>query len=99
MEDGELLNYMGDDAAKWAAEFCKIARDKGLDIDEGWMLGWFANAIEHSNLVRMKRLGAQDAAFRAASMAQDRLKVPGDPDGIDTFATDQSPETGSEGRS
>ncbi len=45
MEDGDLLRYMGTDAQKWAAEFCKIARDKGLDLDEGWMLGWFANAI------------------------------------------------------
>jgi len=46
MGDGPLLAYMGADAAKWAAEFCKIARDKGHTLDEGWMLGWFANAIE-----------------------------------------------------
>jgi hypothetical protein len=50
--DGELLAYMGDDAAKWAAEFCKIARDHGLNIDEGWMISWFANAIEHSSHIR-----------------------------------------------
>jgi len=52
MTDGELLAYMGDDAAKWAAEFCKIARDHGHNIDEGWMIGWFANAIEHSSHIR-----------------------------------------------
>jgi hypothetical protein len=52
MTDGELLAYMGDDAAKWAAEFCKIARDLGHDIDEGWMIGWFANAIEYSSHIR-----------------------------------------------
>jgi hypothetical protein len=52
MTDGELLAYMGDDAAKWASEFCKIARDLGHDIDEGWMIGWFANAIEHSSHIR-----------------------------------------------
>ncbi len=56
MTDGELLDYMGDDARKWAAEFCKIARDHGHNIDEGWMIGWFANAIEHSTLVRQRRV-------------------------------------------
>jgi hypothetical protein len=45
MTDGDLYDYMGVDAQKWAAEFCKIARDKGHDLDEGWMLTWFANAI------------------------------------------------------
>jgi len=48
MSDGELLAYMGTDAAKWAAEFCRIARDHGHDLDEGWMIGWFANAIEQA---------------------------------------------------
>lgn len=52
MTDGDLLNYMGDDAAKWAEQFCRIARGKGLEIDEGWMIGWFANAIEHSHALR-----------------------------------------------
>jgi hypothetical protein len=46
MTDGELLAYMGTDAAKWADEFCKVARDHGHNLDEGWVLGWFANAIE-----------------------------------------------------
>ena len=47
MTDGEKLAYMGTDAAKWAAEFCKVARDLGHgDLDEGWVLGWFACAIE-----------------------------------------------------
>jgi hypothetical protein len=45
MQDGDLLDYMGMDAARWAEEFCKIARDKGHHLDEGWMLSWFANAI------------------------------------------------------
>ncbi len=45
MTDGELLKYMGTDAAKWAQEFCKIARDHGQKIDEEIMIGWFANAI------------------------------------------------------
>lgn len=39
------------DATDWAAAFCKIANDhgfrdaKGEPIDEGWMIGWFANAL------------------------------------------------------
>lgn len=46
MTDGELMDYCGADAARWAAEFCKIARDHGHNIDEGWMLVWFAGSIE-----------------------------------------------------
>jgi hypothetical protein len=56
--DTELLDYMGDDASKWASEFCKIARDLGHNIDEGWMIGWFANAIEHSYDLRKRRENA-----------------------------------------
>lgn len=49
----ELLNYCRDDAAKWAAEFRKTAIKLGYsDMDEGWLIGWFANAIEHSHDVR-----------------------------------------------
>ena len=45
---GETLEELqpsdwGDDAAKWAEAFCKTFPDK---MDEGTMLGWFANAIE-----------------------------------------------------
>jgi len=41
------------DAQVWAEEWCKVAREiadaaePGRQvIDEGWMIGWFANAIE-----------------------------------------------------
>lgn len=40
------------DARVWAEEWCRVARElaaKGVGedlIDEGWMIGWFANAIE-----------------------------------------------------
>jgi len=33
------------DAQDWARSFCKIAKGKGLDIDEGWMISWFACAL------------------------------------------------------
>lgn len=43
--------YGTTDAMVWAEEWCKIAReieaaDDGREvIDEGWMVGWFANAF------------------------------------------------------
>lgn len=55
MSAPEMLAACGDDAAKWAAAFCQIAKALGHDIDEGWMIGWFANAIEHSFDVRTGR--------------------------------------------
>jgi hypothetical protein len=52
MNAPEMLAACRDDASKWAAAFCEIAKGLGHDIDEGWMIGWFANAIEHSYDVR-----------------------------------------------
>lgn len=56
MSGGALLDLLGDDASKWAAAFCCIyehSADQG--ITEDWMTTWFANAIEHSWDVRMRR--------------------------------------------
>lgn len=55
--DGARLARMGTDAAKWAAEWVKVAEDISEHVamrcdtsrkllDEGWMITWFANAIE-----------------------------------------------------
>lgn len=55
MPELDLLNILGDDASRWAAAFCQIAKTKGLEIDEGWMITWFANAIEQSADVRRWR--------------------------------------------
>jgi len=33
------------DAQDWAEAFCKTAKVHGHEIDEGWMIGWFANAL------------------------------------------------------
>ncbi len=56
MSGPKLLDSLGDDGSLWAAAFCQIAKkNHGLDIDEGWMLAWFANAIEHSTAVRQAR--------------------------------------------
>jgi hypothetical protein len=54
MEAPTMLAALRDDASKWAAAFCQTAKKLGYgDIDEGWMTGWFANAIEHSTDVRV----------------------------------------------
>ena len=56
MEGNEMVEACGDKGAKWAEAFCQHAKKLyGLDIDEGWMIGWFANAIEHSHDVRTGR--------------------------------------------
>jgi len=56
MDGPEMLKAMSDDATKWAAAFCQIAAKLGhAGIDEGWMISWFANAIEHSSDVRRWR--------------------------------------------
>lgn len=53
MDGPSLLAALGDDAAKWAAAFRQTALKLGYsDMDEGWLIGWFANAIEHSQDVR-----------------------------------------------
>src|SRR5690606_36327084 len=44
---GDFLARMGTDGSKWAAEFRQTAIKLGYsDMDEGWLIGWFANAIE-----------------------------------------------------
>ena len=37
---------MGIDAVKWAAGFNRVAVSLGYpEMDESWLIGWFANAI------------------------------------------------------
>ena len=58
LSDAELIDYCGDDARRWAEAFCRIKERQGWspdDIDEGLMIGWFANAIEKSSDVRAAR--------------------------------------------
>lgn len=44
--DAQMLTRLGVDAAAWAAEFRKTALVLGYsDMDEGWLVGWFANAM------------------------------------------------------
>ena len=56
MSDPELLAYCGDNGMKWAEAFCDTAKRLGYgDLDQEWVCGWFANAIEHSTDVRTGR--------------------------------------------
>lgn len=52
MNGPELLNACGDSGFEWAKAFQQRIVDKGIHIDIDLMLGWFANAIEHSSDVR-----------------------------------------------
>lgn len=51
----ELLERLGADAVKWAEEFRLTAIKLGYsDMDAGWLIGWFANAIEYGHMVKSK---------------------------------------------
>lgn len=55
----DLLAALDDDAAKWAKAYRQHAlmvQARGDDpLDEGWLITWFANAIERSSDVRRWR--------------------------------------------
>ena len=56
MDGPTLLRELRDDGQKWADAFCQHAAKLGLnDIDRDWMTGWFANAIESSHDLRLRR--------------------------------------------
>lgn len=58
----DLLAYLATDAGKWAAEFCKSARDKGLRYDEDLMRGWFAQAIMAGRIEEAKTMAREEPA-------------------------------------
>jgi len=44
---GAMLARLGTDGREWAVEFRKTALRLGYsDMDEGWLIGWFCNAIQ-----------------------------------------------------
>lgn len=62
MTGPQILEACGDDAMQWSKAFCQTAKKLGIDLgddSEGWMVGWFANAIEHSHDVRGRRAKPQ----------------------------------------
>lgn len=57
----ELDLHATTDAAVWASEFNKVAQQLGYSpMDEGWLIGWFANAMF-----------AQEMAIRRAKEVRD----------------------------
>lgn len=47
---GQMLDWLGTDAARWARAFADIERRGQLRPEDddriGWLIGWFANALE-----------------------------------------------------
>lgn len=56
------------DARDWAESFCKIAKGKGLEIDQGWMVSWFANALMRGFDEANSRRAVQDEVRAAESI-------------------------------
>jgi len=65
MEDGDLLSHCRDDGMKWSEAFCATAKKLGYsDMDQDWVFGWFANAIENTEIYRREKIQAH--AFEQA---------------------------------
>lgn len=80
MTDVDLLAHCGADGAKWAAEFRNTALRLGYsDMDEGWLIGWFCNAIMagHDRQPAPDAAAIREAALREAMEAV-RNEVLGD---------------------
>ncbi len=74
---GHLLpEKLGDDAGAWAVAFCQHAEKLGHTIDTGWMIGWFANAIEASWERRVRRAQPQTKPTTGAGTAISAFCVP-----------------------
>ena len=56
MDAPTMLAALGDDGMKWAEAFCQHHAKHKFEIDESLMVGWFANAIEHSHDTRRWRM-------------------------------------------
>lgn len=70
----QMLDRLGMDGAKWAAEFRTTALRLGYsDMDEGWLIGWFCNAI----MAGHDRAQSPDATLEPAPVTlADALQVP-----------------------
>jgi len=50
-----------DDASVWSKEFIQKVEDNEIVIDESFMLGWFANAIECGHDAKIRRQESEAA--------------------------------------
>jgi hypothetical protein len=56
-----VIRECGDDGSKWAIAFKQHAEKLGHSgMDEGWLIGWFANAIEGAGDTRRWRTEVQE---------------------------------------
>jgi hypothetical protein len=62
----DMLERLRDNAQLWAQEFNATAQKLGYsDMDEGWLIGWFANAIEYSHAIRRFKFDEEAASLRS----------------------------------
>ena len=66
--------YATDNAAVWAEEFNKVCPE----VDEGLMIGWFANAIEsakdrQANTIKDLKDRAEASEFNFAALHDEKL--------------------------
>ena len=61
------------DAKDWAEAFCRTAKERGHDIDEEWMITWFANALMRGyDEANMRAQAREREAKRAIMIADNR---------------------------
>lgn len=79
LQGGDLLEVLADDASKWAAAFRQHAEEvkaRGEDpLDEGFLITWFANAIERSGDVRRWREGPRPRCMRLSDYQRVRRLI------------------------
>jgi hypothetical protein len=65
------------DATVWAKEFCAVAKEQGHDLDEGWMITWFANAIEIARMHERTAIRSVmlDVVINSAKRMVEDLKI------------------------
>ena len=57
----ELLNMLNDNGLAWATAFKQyMKKNLDIDIEVGYVLGWFCNAIEHSYQYREQHKAAKE---------------------------------------
>ena len=63
----ECLSRLGTNGVLWAQEFNKTAVRLGYsEMDEEWLAGWFANAIENCDVIRCNPLRTENERLRDA---------------------------------
>ena len=83
MKETEMLVELGVDARKWAEAFNQHISELGhRKIDEGFLIGWFANCIETADLTKnasrieeMLESARKETIERASDIAKRAEKI------------------------